>query len=71
MTKDAKETLRTVIIFTLTIAVIICCVAYIWPDLQSFKGIISLLLTWFSVGIVIDIVKTILICIHKAIKEIK
>lgn len=56
---DKRLLIKKAIITLLVVAVSIGCVAYILPDLKSLRGICDLLITWFSVGILIDLIKTV------------
>lgn len=61
--------IKTTIISLIVVAVLCGCIYYIYPSLQSLKGICDLLLTWFSVSLVIDFVKFIVIYVSSIVTK--
>lgn len=64
-----KDLLKTAIISLIIVGLVVGCIYYILPNFRTFKGICEMFFTWFSVSLIIDLIKTIVIYVSAAIKK--
>ena len=64
-----KDLLKTAIISLLMVGLFFGCIYHILPYFRTFKGICEMFFTWFSVSLLLDVIKTVVIYVSAAIKK--